>query len=161
MELLQRSEDGHGLMLKTNAEPVQQVCDPADPFARPDGIGYPVDAEVGGSEICITAEHGIMKQVRGAVETQLAVGEKGVNKFPIDSASRVVQDLLDFQLVFFHGRLQTREGHLCQMNRGALLSVMIWYSVIGGPAIRRNNCSLNGAWIDGFGQGSEAEQAPY
>ena len=71
------------LILKALPEPLLEFLDPADPLAGADCVGDPIQPAVGNTEVGIAGQDGKIKQ-------------------PVDPATWVVHNLLDFKLIFCH-----------------------------------------------------------
>ena len=102
LPVLEGLQDGQGLMLEPDTKANRQLTDPADPLAWIDGVSDAVQPAVGGSEIGIGAEDGIIKKTGASVGSDAPVSDQGLNKFSVDAAAWVIHDLFDFKLIVWH-----------------------------------------------------------
>ena len=89
-------------MLKSDAKASRQLTDPTNPLAGVDSVGDAIQPAVGGSEVGVGAEDGIIKKTGASVGSDAPASDQALNKFSVDAAARTVRDLFDFKLIVWH-----------------------------------------------------------
>ena len=98
--VLQIFEYADSLVLKSGSEPFCQFTHTANPFAGINRVGDAIDPPVGGAEVGVGAEDGIIKKAGASVVgSEAPVCDERLDKFPMYSATGVIHELLDFKLI--------------------------------------------------------------
>lgn len=100
---LERVKVAQKLTVCAHTEPRPQLPQRADPLAGMYDVTDTVVPLIGRAEVCVTAEHRIMKKTGAPVCTDAPVCDQTLYELPVDAAFGVVYDLLDFKFVFSHG----------------------------------------------------------
>lgn len=91
------------LTVCARTEPCPQLPQRADPLTGMHDVTDAVVPLIGRAEVCVAAEHRIMKKTGAPVCTDAPVCDQTLYELPVDAAFGVVYDLLDFKFVIGHG----------------------------------------------------------
>ena len=90
---------------KASTKPLGQLFSRDNPLTWIDRITDAIDHEVRCAEVRIAAKNRKIKKTGASADANAPVIDKGLHELPVNSASWVVNDLLDLQLIIGHGKL--------------------------------------------------------
>lgn len=102
MEALELFQNIDGLILEAGAESCCQPFCGTNPLARVDGITDPTYVAVRGVEIGKATEYHMMKKIGTFTCTRASVIHKCTSELTVYPAARIIRDLLDLKLIFWH-----------------------------------------------------------
>ena len=91
--------------MKACTEPLRQFFSSDDPLTGIDRITDTVDPTIRCTEVGVAAKYSIIKETGASASANAPVIDKGLHELSVNSASWVVNDLLDLQLIIGHGKL--------------------------------------------------------
>ena len=93
--LLQPFQYGQRLALEPGTEPLGQLLEGADPFARVDGVADAINDALTGAEVCKAAKHGIIKKAGAAACANAPVIYQTMDKLSVNPTTWIVHHLFN------------------------------------------------------------------